>query len=247
MRFTRPLLLLPALLACAATTAGAQSLDLAFQNGQVRLSARDVPLRTVLSEWSRIGGTRIINGERVPGGLVTLELTNVPERAAIDVLLRHASGYLIGPPRRIASTGASTVESILILPTSTPVAASRPAPARGRAPAGASPLPPVQTPFLVPPSPEADDPDENPIADVPAPEEPDAATNTAGRRIRPRFTMGGVVVQEPPGPPAPEDREPEPRPVLTNPFGVVPGSARPGVITPVPPQRETAPPPDPER
>jgi hypothetical protein len=61
---------------------------------------------------------------------MTLELSGVTERQALGVLLRSVSGY-IAAPRRDASPGASTLDRILILPTSNPVtqASSSPTPA----------------------------------------------------------------------------------------------------------------------
>src|SRR3954466_1880643 len=106
-----------ALVLSLAAPAAAQSVKLEFHDGRVTLVAQNAPLRTILAEWTRLGGTRIVNGDRVPGGPVTLELNNVPERQAIDVLLRGASGYLIGP-QLTATAGRSTFDSVLILPTS---------------------------------------------------------------------------------------------------------------------------------
>ena len=40
---------------------------------------------------------RIVNGERVAGPAVTLELQDVSERQALDVLLRGVSGYIVAP------------------------------------------------------------------------------------------------------------------------------------------------------
>src|SRR5512142_519469 len=97
--------------------AAAQGVKIQFHDGRVDLSAQNTPLRTILNEWSRLGGTKIVNGDRVPGGLVTLEMNGVPERQALDSLLRSASGYLAGP-RPAGQAGQSTFASIVILPTS---------------------------------------------------------------------------------------------------------------------------------
>jgi hypothetical protein len=210
-------------LACAAPAA-AQSVKLEFHDGRVTLIAQNVPVRTILDEWTRLGGTKIVNGDRVPGGPVTLELNDVPERQAIDVLLRSASGYLIGP-QPVATTGRSTFESVLILPTSSAPRPATPPPGFAR------PQPQPRFDFV---QPDPDDPEENPPGDI-AP---------GGRRLPPnaRFPQPQqrpVNVEPSPEPfqPDPDDEpepEPEDRPAPTNPFGIAPGSSRPGVITPVP-------------
>jgi hypothetical protein len=106
----------------------AQSVSVQFQNGYVTLKTQNAPLPAILAEWSRVGGSRIINAEQVPGTPLTLELSGVTERQALSVLLRSVSGYITAP-RRDDSVGASTLDRILILPTSTPVrqAAATPA------------------------------------------------------------------------------------------------------------------------
>ena len=80
----------------AVTTASAE-VQLTIQNGRVSLVAKDATVRQILAEWARVGDTKIVNIERVPGGPVTLELTNVPEAQALDVVLRSLSGYIAAP------------------------------------------------------------------------------------------------------------------------------------------------------
>src|SRR5437773_353951 len=71
--------------------------QLSLQDGRVTLVAKDATVRQILTEWARIGQTTIVNVDRIPGGPVTLELSNVPEQQALDVLLRSLSGYLAAP------------------------------------------------------------------------------------------------------------------------------------------------------
>ena len=49
--------------------------------------AKDATVRQILAEWARVGQTKIVNVERIPGGPLTLELNNVPEAQALDILL----------------------------------------------------------------------------------------------------------------------------------------------------------------
>jgi len=102
-----------ALLAAGATSAAAQGVTLEFQgSGKVRLVAQNVPVSQILAEWSRQGRTTIVNGERVSGPPVTLELQSVSEQEALDIVLRNVSGYLVAarePPHSIASTFSQPV------------------------------------------------------------------------------------------------------------------------------------------
>ena len=105
---------------------------LTMGNGRVTLVAKDVTVRQILTEWARIGQTKIINLERIPGGPVSVELNDVPEAQALDVLLRSVAGYLTAP-RRVDAANLSLFDRIVVMPTS---AAPRPA-------ASAAPAPPA--------------------------------------------------------------------------------------------------------
>ncbi|HZB25430.1 MAG TPA: hypothetical protein VE379_04830, partial [Vicinamibacterales bacterium] len=84
-------------LVAGASPAVAQDLKLSMANGRVTLVAQDVPVRQILAEWARIGGTRIVNAEKLVGPPVTLQLIDYPEGRALDVLLRDAAGYMAAP------------------------------------------------------------------------------------------------------------------------------------------------------
>ena len=117
-------------LALLPMTAAAE-VQLTINNGRVSISAKNATVSQILAEWAKIGQTRIVNGERVSGGPVTLELTDVSEIEAIEVLLRSAGGYLLAP-RAAAIANGSRFDRILILPTSgapRPSAVATPAPA----------------------------------------------------------------------------------------------------------------------
>ena len=134
-----------------AVPAVAGDLKLTIQNGRVTIIAHDVPLQQILQEWARLGNTKIVNAEKVVGLPVTLELVDVPERQALDTLLRSTAGYLAAP-RPIGVLGASVYDRIMILPTSRPpaaVAAAAPPPFQPR---------PQMTPNLT-----ADEDDDQPL------------------------------------------------------------------------------------
>src|SRR5262249_53671161 len=116
---------------------------LTIQGGRVTLIAKDATLRQILAEWARVGQTRIVNAERVPGGPVTLQLTNVPEEQALETLLRPLSGY-VAAPRASDAANLSRFERILVMPTVAP-----PPPAATATTGSPSP----QTPTVVTPGP----------------------------------------------------------------------------------------------
>jgi len=98
-----------------AGSAGAGELRLSIQNGRVSLFARDVTLRQILVEWERVGGTRIVNRDRVPGALLTIEFVDVPEGHALETLLRPTAGYMAA--KRLEPTGgASQFSRIILMP-----------------------------------------------------------------------------------------------------------------------------------
>jgi hypothetical protein len=108
------------LVAMPAASASAGDLRLSIANGRVTIVAQDVSLRQILDEWGRVGQTRIVGAERLTGGPITIELTDVPEGRALESLLRSTSGYIAKP--RSGTPGASGYDRILIMPTSRPPA-----------------------------------------------------------------------------------------------------------------------------
>jgi hypothetical protein len=207
-----------------ASSASAQVLSLEFHDGRVRLTAENVPVSRILDEWSRLGGTKIVNGERVPGAPVTLQLTDVPERQALDTVLRGAAGYMV-LARDTATPGTSAFDKILVLPTTS------------RAPAVAVPPPPAPAPPQFQNRPDTDvdldEPAENPQVQSPG--------AFPRRRVPPNAPPNGPPNAPPPA--STEDEEPAqneaPAPAPGNPFGVVPGGARPGTINKPPPRNAT--------
>ena len=116
--------------------------------GRVTVSASNATVGQILAEWARVGQTKIVNPERAGGGVLTIELTNVPEVEAIEIILRSAGGYVLAP-RRAEMANASLYDRILILPQSSPVSAARPAAATLPQPRPGVPTPP--RPFAPPP------------------------------------------------------------------------------------------------
>jgi len=226
-------------LTSALPAAAQQPVALQFSGGRVTLLARNAPVRTILAEWARLGGATVVNGERVVGPPMTLELTDVSERQALDVILRGVAGYMLAP-RPAGSVGASAFDRIMILPTS--VAPRNPPPATT---ATARPRPVLPRPALIPRPPEA-------ALEVPADVEVDDASDEVEPAVNPAISINGprvvppTVVRPLPGM-EPTQEEPETdsagaaspgaatAPTPSNPFGVPLGSSStPGVISPVP-------------
>jgi len=131
-----------------ALPASAQQLSLDIRDGLVTLQATNVPVRQVLAEWARVGGTKVVGGERLGGAPLTLSLEGVPEGKALDIVLRGAAGYMAAA-RSVPGSGRSGYDRILVLATSTP-----PAGGATTASAGGRPAP---RPFGVPPAEEPPD------------------------------------------------------------------------------------------
>lgn len=205
MRYTTALAVV-----CAMALASRASADvrLTMADGQVWLSAKNATVPQILAEWARVGQTRIVNGERVMGAPLTIELTNMPEAQALDIILRSAGGYLLAP-RSSAAPHASRFDRILVLPAGT--AAAAPVPAT-----------PSQPRF----DPQPLQPD-----DVPEPDEPDAGDPAARGPAFSTFPPPNALGKS--NEPADEDdiRQSPPPAAPEAPAGV----ARPGMLVPTPP------------
>jgi hypothetical protein len=218
---------------CASLVFAQQPLKLQITAGRVTLHAQNVPVRTILAEWARVGGAKIVNGERITSPPVTLDFENVSERQALDILLRGVSGYMLAA-RAPGAPGASMYDRIMILPTSAAPAASVPA----RAAAAVFNAPPVAT--IRPgiqraPGTEADESQDDNNDGVPLARPvtiPRPVNVPPGMPIAPPIIPGAPVVPEP-------DQQPATPPAVvttpSNPFGLPAGSSsRPGVVAPAP-------------
>jgi hypothetical protein len=213
------------LLAATSLPATAQAVKVEFVMGKVNLTAQNASLRAILTEWSRVGGMRLINPERLTGAPVTLELVGVPERQALEILMRDVGGYIVGPRMTALVAGVSAFDRLVVVSgaagrVTSPATASFPAP-RPAAPLGRVIVPVEREPDVV----VADDDDVD--SDDPDPAEVDERV-----RVRPNAAprLGTGLPPLPRTEPAPA---PEPaRPTPGNPFGQVQGTSRPGTMTP---------------
>jgi hypothetical protein len=240
--------------------ADAQNLTLHIQDGRVNLEAQNVPVRQILAEWARVGGAKIVNGEKVAGAPLTLQLQGMPERQALDIILRGVSGYMLAA--RQAGTGVSAFDRIMILPTSSAPRNAGPAPGAfgggGRAmtaPAMPVQADPVEEEVVAADGDEMDNDDPEPEEmeegggegePTSAPQQPpqmnrfqrrNVFPNPMGAQMQPFMPQPGNV-QGFPGQQQPsEDAEGAEGGQVTpgNPFGIPAGAtSTPGVVTPVP-------------
>ena len=153
----------------SATSAFAQ-LRLEIKDGLVSIDARSVPARQILAEWARIGGTRVVGGDKITGGPLTLKFTNLPERQALDIILRNVAGYMAAPRQAAAAPGASAYDRILILATTSAPVNAAATPARGNTNTTATrtngrPMPPRPPNMQPPPEVETSEATEQQVAE----------------------------------------------------------------------------------
>ena len=108
---------LTGVLSLALVSSAFADVQLTILNGQVSLVARDATVRQILAEWAKVGQTKVVNADRIPGGPVTLEFQNLSEDQALDVLLHSISGYMAAP-RAVPVANASRFDRIIVMPTS---------------------------------------------------------------------------------------------------------------------------------
>lgn len=223
------------LLACSAaavaflwgSTASAQ-VTVSIHNGLVTIVATDATTQQIIAEWARVGHAKVVNGDRIPGGPTTIELRDVPEAQALDMLLRSAAGY-VAAPRPVAAANLSTFDRVVVLPTSN-------AP---RTTTVSTPPPAFPAPQFIPASAAEEEPEEQPDqtsapnARGPVfnafPQQPQVINPQTGAPVTGGVPGGfpqGTVVQ-----PQPAQQQPATFSSPSAPFG---GVAVPGMMVPAP-------------
>ena len=214
----RRAVVLAALVTCLGAHQVRAEVRITLHDGLVSLTTRDATVQQILVEWARVGHTKIVNVDKLSGGPLTLELTDMPEQRVLQILLRSVSGYLAAP-RPTAMANASRFDRIILMPTAggarTAGAGSSPSPASrggggfGGDDAPAEPyravqpqmpqMPPGQRPpvFNVMPIPENFDP-QPVVPQQPPPAEPPPATPTAMPSVPGGTSVPGVIVAPPP-------------------------------------------------
>lgn len=85
--------------------------------GRVSIVAKQATAREILAEWARVGQIRVVNIERIPNETLTLEVRDMPERQALDIILRSVGGY-VAAPRAIQIQALSEFDRILVMAAS---------------------------------------------------------------------------------------------------------------------------------
>jgi hypothetical protein len=117
-------------MACSlAGRAEGQGLTIDIADGFVTLDARDVSVQQILARWAQVAGVTVVNADKISTSPVTLQLNRVPERAALQTLLRGV-GYVLGSQDGPGSQ--NRINRIAIFPFNTTSTAM--APVRAAAP-----------------------------------------------------------------------------------------------------------------
>ncbi|MEQ1729871.1 MAG: hypothetical protein ABL982_16000 [Vicinamibacterales bacterium] len=123
----------------------ADTVQLSLRDGRLSLVAVNHTAAQIFEAWSRIGGVRVVNAERMPTTPLTLTLEDIPEEQALDTVLRGVSGYM-ARRRPSPAPGTSVFDCIIIVPA---LAGARPptapAPVPAAAPGRAAPAAPPTT------------------------------------------------------------------------------------------------------
>ena len=218
-----------------ATPLQAGQVKLEIRNGLVTLDAKDASVREILAEWARVGQTRILNAERVPASTpLTLQLIDVPEPKALDILLRSVAGY-VAAPRAVAVAAASQYDRIAVMTIARPAASA--ASPSARTPAAApAPIPDRRGRMgAYPPQPAAivDDDEEPANPQAPAGQ---GAQGSAGQPFPGMAAPGQVSGAPNPNPYGVTAQPITPQPASTSPGVTTQSAPRPGMMTAPPPK-----------
>ena len=147
----RSTLIAAALSICGAVAAAAAPpVQIAIQDGRVWLNADGATVADVLREWARVGGTAVVDGDRLPRTPVSLHLEAAPEQEALEILLRGVGGF-VTLERAVSrlDTGASRFERIVVVPsTAQPAATFAATPAIRATAVPTAPAAPVPAPVF---------------------------------------------------------------------------------------------------
>ena len=176
-----PLVLVAVVMAWLAVPAARADIQFSIRDGRVVLVATNASIADIMAEWAKVGHTKIVNSDKIPRDVVvTLELRNVSERQALDILLRSTSGF-IAALREQDDPNASLFDRIVIMPPSV----APPPPANASAPPA--------YPRMPGPPPSAASLPEPPVAPVHA-----AADDTNKDNAPPAVVIGSVLPEQPP-------------------------------------------------
>jgi hypothetical protein len=230
----KPFVAVIVLLAAAlALPAYGGEVKLQVANGRITLQARDATVRDILAEWARLGSVKIVNGEKIMGGPVTLDLQSVPEAEALAILLRSVSGYMAAARPQPASE-ASIYDRIVIMAAPRTVTASTAYTQAPQQPQFRGGMPPGT------PNPSMLDDQDEPAGPPPTypgsyPGAPPGYVGPGGRGAMPGAQappVTGAVPQGSPGTVSPMPQMPGVQPGVVQPgLMIQPGTGAPGTVT----------------
>jgi hypothetical protein len=173
----------------------AGQVKLEIRGGLVTLDAKDATIREIFAEWARVGNTRVANAESAPGGPMTILLVGVPERQALDTLLRSVGGF-VAVARTSPPDSGSVYDQIVVMPVARPsvgtaAAVGRPGPQPQQQPS--------RDRIVIPPPVAADEDEGIQITPMPA-QNPYGGAQQPGMPTFMQF--GGVNAANPNGPQA---------------------------------------------
>ena len=149
---TTSFVLVAVVMAWLAVPAARAEIKLSIRDGRVVLVANNATVADIMAEWAKVGQIKIVNADKLPHDVVTLELQNVSERQGLDILLRSTSGFIVAL-RAQDDPNASRFDRIVIMPPSVappPPAVNASAPQQyPRAPSPAAEMPAPEPPAPV--------------------------------------------------------------------------------------------------
>jgi hypothetical protein len=126
--------------------AAAPGVSLVIRDGKVTLTAEQASVRQILAEWERQGQIKVVGADKLTGAPVTLTLVDVPEKQALEIVMRGVPGYMAIDRVALADAapaGPSRYDRVVVMArASTPV----PAAATGATAAGRGMPSPAQPP-----------------------------------------------------------------------------------------------------
>src|SRR5688572_27043473 len=110
-----------------AIPAAAPGVSLVIRDGKVTLKAEQASLRQILAEWERQGQVKVVGADKLAGAPVTLTLLDIPEKQALEIVMRGVPGYMAIDRVALAEAppaGPSRYDRVVVMArATTPVAA----------------------------------------------------------------------------------------------------------------------------
>jgi hypothetical protein len=105
----------------AAGQASTPGVSLVIRDGKVTLKAEQASLRQILAEWERHGQVKVVGAEKLAGAPVTLTIVDVPEKQALEIVMRGVPGYMAvdRTAEAAAPAGPSRFDRVVVMARAT--------------------------------------------------------------------------------------------------------------------------------